>query len=103
MCPLVPERLRSKAFRDVDKQRGEQKESNGVHCAGSNWEVRRMQTTGTKKQSVVAKEPIRQAHRHEPTEEEIRQRAYEIYLARGAAPGDEVEDWLQAERELRLG
>jgi Protein of unknown function (DUF2934) len=33
----------------------------------------------------------------------IRQRAYEIYLARGAAPGDEVEDWLQAERELRLG
>jgi hypothetical protein len=33
-------------------------------------------------------------------EEEIRARAYEIYLQRGGQPGDEVEDWLQAEREL---
>lgn len=33
-------------------------------------------------------------------EEEIRSRAYEIYLERGALAGCEVEDWLQAEREL---
>jgi hypothetical protein len=33
-------------------------------------------------------------------EHEIRNRAYEIYLRRGAQPGYEVEDWLQAEREL---
>jgi len=33
-------------------------------------------------------------------EQEIRNRAYEIYLQRGAKPGYEVEDWLQAEREL---
>jgi len=33
-------------------------------------------------------------------EEEIRNRAYKIYLQRGAQPGYEVEDWLQAEREL---
>jgi Protein of unknown function (DUF2934) len=33
-------------------------------------------------------------------EQEIRARAYEIYLQRGEQPGDEVEDWLQAEREL---
>ena len=33
-------------------------------------------------------------------EHEIRSRAYEIYLARGAEPGRELEDWLQAEREL---
>jgi DUF2934 family protein len=32
--------------------------------------------------------------------QEIRNRAYEIYLQRGAQPGYEVEDWLQAEREL---
>jgi len=31
---------------------------------------------------------------------EIRTRAYELYLARGAQPGRELEDWLQAEREL---
>jgi hypothetical protein len=33
-------------------------------------------------------------------EHEIRGRAYELYLARGGQPGRELEDWLQAEREL---
>ena len=33
-------------------------------------------------------------------EEEIRLRAYEIYLERGEQPGRELDDWLQAEREL---
>ena len=33
-------------------------------------------------------------------EQEIRNRAYEIYLQRGGQPGYELEDWLQAEREL---
>ena len=33
-------------------------------------------------------------------EQEIRNRAYEIYLQRGAQSGYEVEDCLQAEREL---
>jgi hypothetical protein len=33
-------------------------------------------------------------------EEEIRDRAYEIYLQRGGQSGHELEDWLQAEREL---
>jgi hypothetical protein len=33
-------------------------------------------------------------------EEEIRNREYEIYLQRGGQPGDELEDWLRAEREL---
>jgi DUF2934 family protein len=37
---------------------------------------------------------------HSTGEQEIRDRAYEIYLQRGAQPGDELEDWLQAEREL---
>jgi Protein of unknown function (DUF2934)/Zinc-binding dehydrogenase len=35
-------------------------------------------------------------------EDEIRARAYELFLARGAQPGREMEDWLQAERELTL-
>jgi len=35
-----------------------------------------------------------------PTTDEIRQRAYEIYLVQGAA-GDALAHWLQAERELR--
>jgi NADPH:quinone reductase-like Zn-dependent oxidoreductase len=33
-------------------------------------------------------------------EHEIRIRAYELFLARGAQLGGELEDWLQAEREL---
>ena len=37
---------------------------------------------------------------HSTREQEIRDRAYEIYLQRGAQPSHELEDWLQAEREL---
>jgi Protein of unknown function (DUF2934) len=33
-------------------------------------------------------------------DESIRKRAYEIYLERGGQPGRELDDWLQAEREL---
>jgi hypothetical protein len=36
-----------------------------------------------------------------PSHEEIARRANEIWRARAGAPGSEVEDWLQAERELR--
>ena len=35
-----------------------------------------------------------------PRREEIELRAYQIYIERGRAHGQEVEDWLQAEREL---
>jgi hypothetical protein len=35
-----------------------------------------------------------------PTQDQIAARAYEIYLERGATPGDPMQDWLQAEREL---
>ena len=34
-------------------------------------------------------------------EEEIRRRAYELYLQRGPSSGSEAEDWLTAEREVR--
>jgi hypothetical protein len=37
------------------------------------------------------------------THEEIAGRAYEIYLQRGGQPGGEMDDWLQAERELEGG
>jgi Protein of unknown function (DUF2934) len=35
-----------------------------------------------------------------PTREEIELRAYQIYAERDGAHGQDVEDWLQAEREL---
>ena len=42
-----------------------------------------------------------QATRREPTQEQIRRRAYELYLARAGRGGSPDADWLQAERELR--
>ena len=37
---------------------------------------------------------------YKPTQEEIALRAYQIYLQRGGAPGNELQDWIQAERQL---
>ncbi len=60
-----------------------------------------VQAAAPKMQKTIEHEPMQEAARREPTDEEIRQRAYEIYLARGATPGYELDDWLQAESELR--
>jgi Protein of unknown function (DUF2934) len=38
---------------------------------------------------------------NEPAREEIERRAYELYLTRGAVPGFDQDDWLQAEREIK--
>ncbi|HEY6466907.1 MAG TPA: DUF2934 domain-containing protein [Candidatus Acidoferrales bacterium] len=35
-----------------------------------------------------------------PARDQIEVRAYEIYLQRGGADGNDVQDWLQAESEL---
>ena len=35
------------------------------------------------------------------TDADVALRAYDLYLARGGEPGHDVEDWLQAERDLR--
>jgi hypothetical protein len=47
--------------------------------------------------------PINRAPINFPSnlEDEIRRRAYELYLQRGTASGSEAEDWLTAEREVR--
>ena len=37
----------------------------------------------------------------EPTEEEIRFRAYELYVERGSEHGMDFDDWVRAEEELR--
>ena len=34
-------------------------------------------------------------------EDLVRRRAYELFEARGHQPGHDVEDWLQAEREIK--
>jgi Protein of unknown function (DUF2934) len=37
----------------------------------------------------------------EPSEEDIRMRAYQRFLERGGGHGSDFEDWLEAERELK--
>jgi hypothetical protein len=64
---------------------------------------------GVATQSIAAPE-TRKFELHKPeqrrnvvpinVEDEIRQRAYEIFRQRGQAPGSEAEDWLAAEREV---
>jgi DUF2934 family protein len=49
--------------------------------------------------SSAARKP--RATKSAPTHDEIAFRAYEIYLERGATPGNELEDWTRAECELR--
>ena len=36
-----------------------------------------------------------------PAEEQVRIRAYEIYLERAGSYGSDVDDWLQAEAEVK--
>ena len=40
-------------------------------------------------------------HSTGPTAEEIQLRAYEIYVSRGRIDGQDLDDWFQAEKELR--
>ena len=37
----------------------------------------------------------------EPTRTDIERRAYQLYLERGKADGAAVEDWIQAEKEVK--
>ena len=49
-------------------------------------------------QHSVTKE---QSTKHAPTPEEIRKRAFEIHIERGGIHGCDLDDWLQAQRELK--
>lgn len=51
--------------------------------------------TPTKKPS-----PFGRTVAEETSEEQIRQRAYELYEARGRGDGHDLEDWLEAEAEI---
>jgi hypothetical protein len=58
-------------------------------------------TTSAPKKEVRAEgaEPVTRSGT--PSSEKIRQRAFEIYIERGAVHGRDLDDWLQAGRELR--
>ena len=46
-------------------------------------------------------EPREDREQRTPSPEDIARRAYDLYQARGAEQGRDMDDWLRAERELR--
>jgi hypothetical protein len=50
---------------------------------------------------IFQSDNVEQRRRSPLSLQEIRQRAFEIYMERGGIHGCELDDWLQAERELR--
>ena len=76
---------------------------------GNGTTVRRRSKSAAKKAAATVKEPNGMpAHNgaaaarldSEMNIETIRVRAYELFLARGATHGNDLADWLNAEREL---
>jgi hypothetical protein len=53
-----------------------------------------------KSQTKSARQRKEASAGHRPTHDQIKRRAHQIYLERGARPGNELDDWLRAEREL---
>ena len=51
--------------------------------------------------AVATDKPPTPAHSPTVNGGDVARRAYDLYLARGREPGHDVEDWLQAERELQ--
>ena len=57
------------------------------------------ETQATSTQAETGDVPVGNSAR----DDVIRRRAHEIYRERGEQPGRELNDWLQAERELKRG
>jgi hypothetical protein len=58
-------------------------------------------TPSRRKTDSKAAKPIPAPLALEPSPSDIARRAFEIYCGRGYQPGHELDDWLQAECELR--
>jgi hypothetical protein len=64
----------------------------------------KLRNTSTNAESgagVVLQPDIAEEKKNGPSSEEIRQRAFEIHIERGGIHGCDLDDWLQAERELQ--
>ena len=52
------------------------------------------------KAATTQKDPIQEGALSDELQERIAKRAYELYLERGRREGCDVEDWVDAEREI---
>ena len=53
------------------------------------------------RESVVQPEVSEEEQKNGPSSAEIRKRAFEIHIERGGIHGCDLDDWMQAERELQ--
>jgi hypothetical protein len=51
--------------------------------------------------SILPSNVSEESGKNEPSPVEIRQRAFEIHIERGGIHGCDLDDWLQAQRELQ--
>jgi hypothetical protein len=88
---------KSSTGKPVAKSKAVAKSSNGKPATKSS-----KKKTG--KAVTTTTDPSPKAQTESPanaTEHAITRRAYELYLARDSEPGHELDDWFQAEREIR--
>jgi hypothetical protein len=69
----------------------------GIKAAGYGLNEELMARTNGNGSSTKTKSP---SAKKVPPERKIELRAYEIYLERNGAPGNPLEDWVRAEREI---
>ena len=63
--------------------------------------VERSEDNGAVVQAIAPSSSGSNQDEKAPSDAEIRERAYHRYLERGAHQGNEFDDWVEAERELR--
>ena len=81
--------------------RSTQRKTAGAQCAnGKNRKTRTLSAPQPATTAADLDETTAHAPRV-PDHNEIAMRAFEIYLSRGEWPGNDLEDWLLAERQLR--
>jgi hypothetical protein len=61
------------------------------------------QATTAKEETGLQPSPADARPDPAPSREQIAQRAYEIYQQRGGGEGQEMDDWIRAEQELKEG
>jgi hypothetical protein len=75
----------------------------GRKCTRTSSKPKRKEITEIQPTTSIQREAGDVSVGNSPRDEEIRLRAYEIYRERGEQHGDHLDDWLQAERELKSG
>ena len=78
-----------------------QVEGNVLKRKGELMKLRNVSANAESGAGIVVQPEMAEKKHDEPSPQEIRQRAFEIHIERGGIYGCDLDDWLQAERELK--